>query len=245
MTSFPQGTPARFPATRSSVLVRLREGDDAEQAAAFEALAAAYWQPVCSYLRVVYRQNQEEAEDLTQGFFGAAWAKKFFSRYDPARSRFRTFLRLCLDRFAARQYQAERALKRGGAAEVFSLDAQPTDLSDQASLIDPVDHEVIFHREFVRALFTRSVDLLRGELEGRGKAAAFALFERYDLSSTEDTSYASLAAEFGLSTTTVTNQLHVARRRFREIVLDELRELSGTEEEFRADAASILGIRFS
>jgi hypothetical protein len=39
----------------------------------------------------------------------------------------------------------------------------------------------------------------------------------------------------------VTNDLHAARRRFREIVLARLRELTADDEEFDAEARELLG----
>ncbi|MBX3146914.1 MAG: sigma-70 family RNA polymerase sigma factor [Gemmatimonadales bacterium] len=224
--------------TRRSILVRLRDGNDADRSEAFRVLTAGYWQPISTYIRLAHRRDPDAADDLTQSFFGAAWIKSFFSSYDPERARFRTFLRLCVDRFVLRQAAAERTLKRGGETILTSLEAG----NEHPDPADPIDQDVRFHQEFVRNLFTRSVDRLQRELEGRGKHVTFALFDRYDLDSAADASYASLAAEFGLSESTVTNQLHAARRRFREIVLDDLRELAVTEEEFRVDAAQILGI---
>jgi hypothetical protein len=71
------------------------------------------------------------------------------------------------------------------------------------------------------------------------------LFERYDLAPTrsgEPPTYVSLASEFGLPVTQVTNFLALARREFRRAVLDALREISGTESEFRLEAMELLGI---
>jgi hypothetical protein len=71
----------------------------------------------------------------------------------------------------------------------------------------------------------------------------FALFERYDLNDADPKpSYAQLAAEFGLAATDVTNYLAFARREFRRRVLDQLREMTATEEEFRREAQALLGV---
>jgi len=56
-------------------------------------------------------------------------------------------------------------------------------------------------------------------------------------------SYESLAREFGLTTTEVTNYLAAARREFRKIVLAKLREVTATEAEFRSEARSLLGVK--
>ena len=55
-------------------------------------------------------------------------------------------------------------------------------------------------------------------------------------------SYAALAAELEIQTTDVTNYLAFARREIRRLVLEKLREITATEEEFRAEAAAVLGV---
>ena len=71
----------------------------------------------------------------------------------------------------------------------------------------------------------------------------FQLFERYDLDEADPKpSYGQLAEEFGLATTDVTNYLAFARREFRRCVLDQLREMTATEEEFRREAQALLGV---
>lgn len=63
-----------------------------------------------------------DAEDLAQEFFSRAVQRGFFDDYDPERARFRTYLRTCLDRFAANARRDERRLKRGGGVTMLSLD---------------------------------------------------------------------------------------------------------------------------
>ncbi len=78
-----------------------------------------------------------------------------------------------------------------------------------------------------------------------GKTAPFALFERYDLEgpdAAQRLTYGRLAEEFGLSVTQVTNELAWARREFRRIVLETLREVSGSDAEYRAEARALLGV---
>jgi hypothetical protein len=90
-------------------------------------------------------------------------------------------------------------------------------------------------------MFTLSIEAFRQRCEESGRAIHFQLFERYDLSD-EEVSYASLARDFGLDTATVNNYLAAARRDFRRIVLEKLREITATDEEFRTEAHSLLGV---
>lgn len=93
-------------------------------------------------------------------------------------------------------------------------------------------------------MFILAVETLRRRYHDSGKAIHFRLFERYDLADddAEKLSYASLADEFGLEPATVNNYLAAARRDFRRVVLEKLREITATEEEFRNEARSLLGV---
>ena len=62
---------------------------------------ALYWKPVYRFLRSKFRQDNEDAKDLTQGFFTTALERDFFARFDPAKASFRTYLRMAVERFAA------------------------------------------------------------------------------------------------------------------------------------------------
>jgi DNA-directed RNA polymerase specialized sigma24 family protein len=234
-----------FPPTRLSV-VRAAGSDDPEvRTRAFAPLVAAYWKPVYKYLRVRWRAGEPDAEDLTQGFFTRALEKGWFSPYDPGRARFRTFLRACVDGYVANERQAATRLKRGGGAMTLSLDFGAAEGELRAQ--EPVsvdDPEAWFHREWVRSFFGQVVDDLRALCRDAGRETAFTLFERLDLGGAEGgarPSYADLAAESGLTVGQVTSALFGVRRDLRRLVLERLRELTGSEEEFRAEARALLG----
>jgi hypothetical protein len=100
-----------------------------------------------------------------------------------------------------------------------------------------------FDKEWIRSLFALAVQRLQTSCESSGKLIHFELFERYDLEESEPKlSYAQLATEFGLAATDVTNYLAFARREFRRCVLDQLREMTATEEEYNREARALLGV---
>jgi hypothetical protein len=70
----------------------------------------------------------------------------------------------------------------------------------------------------------------------------FAVFERHDLTPGPETSYATVARDLHLSVAQVTNHLHLARRRFREIALVQLRDLVGSDDEYRTEARELFGV---
>lgn len=242
------GGGARFPSTRRSAVLGAGSADAAQRARSLETLSTAYWKPVYRYIRARWGKSSEDAKDLTQGFFLRAVEKDSFAGYDPAKGRFRTFLRACLDAYLANAHDASRALKRGGGIAHVPLpagDHHDTDARDGRipELATAESQEREFEIEWVRGLFELAVDRLRAECEAKGRAPAFRAFERYDLEDAGEggISYESLAAEMGVGVTTVTNHLALARRELRRIVLETLREITASEEEFRLEARLVLG----
>jgi DNA-directed RNA polymerase specialized sigma24 family protein len=234
-----------FPATRHSLVAAVGSRDGEVRRAAFGSLAAVYWKPVYKYLRLRWHAEPADASDLTQSFFTAAFEKDLLARYDASRGRFRTYLRVCLDGFVANERKSAGRLKRGGGTVFVPLDFETAEGELVARpLAAPVDLEQYFHREWVRSLFEQVVAELRQACADEGRGAAFAVFERYDLdapASDERLRYADLARELGLSVTQVTNHLAAVRREFRRRLLERLRELTATDEEFRAEVVEILG----
>src|SRR3954452_2726625 len=103
-----------FPATRYSIVTAIRSARPDDRRAAFDVLVTAYWKPVFKYVRLKWHASPDDAADLTQSFFLRAFEKDFFAPSDPARARFRTFLRACIDGFVANPRKANARLKRGG-----------------------------------------------------------------------------------------------------------------------------------
>ena len=103
--------------------------------------------------------------------------------------------------------------------------------------------EDCFHKEWVRNLFDLAVASLRQRCESEGRQLPFRVFERYDLTATgERITYEQVAREFGVAPSTVTNYLAAMRRDLRRIVLENLREITSGEAEFRREARALLGI---
>ena len=234
-----------FPATHRSLVNRIRSGDADAKSRARDLLAEVYWTPIYTYIRLDCHLQPADAEDLTQGFFAEALRRDLFARYEPTRARFRTYLRRCVDSYVVNARVAERRQKRGGGAAFLSLDAADAEhcLTTRPGRTPAPDE--VFHRDWVRSVFSAALDRLGEQYRDAGRPVHLALFERYDVAGADDAvrpTYGELAAEYGIPVTQVTNWLAAARRDFRSAVLDTLRDLSGSDAEFRADALSLLGI---
>jgi hypothetical protein len=238
------GAQHRFPVTNQSAIIGARSDDHAVRQRAFNAILAGYWKPAYKYIRLKWQASNEDAKDLTQGFFANAFEKNHFANYDARKASFQTFLRTCLDGFVANERKAGKRLKRGGDVNHFQLDfvSAEDEIALQSAAAD-LSPEEYFHREWVRGMFTLAVETLRRRCDESGRSVQFRLFEAYDLSDEDETvSYASLGKTFGLEPATVNNYLAAMRRDFRRIVLEKLREITATEEEFRTEARALLGV---
>jgi len=238
------GAKDRFPVTNHSAIVAVRSGDEGVRRSAFERIVRSYWKPAYKYVRIKWRASNEDAKDFTQGFFSAAFEKNYFAHYDAGKASFQTFLRTCLDRYIANQRKSQQRLKRGGGYSAVSFDFSEAEselvLQTFPSEASPDD---FFYRECVRCLLAESLKGLRAHYQRSGKDIYFQLFQLYDLGDSATISYASLADQFGLTTADVTNYLAAARREFRKLVVTKLRELSASDESFRSEAKSLLGIK--
>jgi RNA polymerase sigma-70 factor (ECF subfamily) len=186
--------------------------------------------------------NREDAADFTQEFFANLLQKEFLNPYDNRKGRLRTFLRTCADRLFMNQMRDSKRLKRGGGSWHFSLDFEEAE-RELATAPKSESPEARFDKEWVRSLFVLGLQRLRASCESGGKMIHFELFELYDLQDTDPRlSYSQLATKFGLATTDVTNYLAFARREFRRCVLDQLREMTATDQEFRREAQTLLGV---
>ena len=238
------GREGKFPATRQSIVFAVRSADLEERERAFDALISSYWKPVYKYIRLRWGKDNEQAKDLTQEFFARVLEKGFLDSYDPTRARLRTFLRVCLDRFLSNHEGAAHRLKRGGEILFVPLDFESAE--GELQHIEPPSPENVeefFAREWTRSLFSRALERLQQECEAKGKQTHFRLLELYDVDEGgKELTYEEVGRRFGLKSSDVTNYLAYARREFRRMILESLREMTGSEEEFRREAQALLGI---
>lgn len=230
-----------FPETRWTAIRALASDDGAARQLGWDVVAKLYWQPVQSYIRAKWNVSESDASDATQNFFTHVFERDSFAKFDSEKARFRHFLRVCLDRFLINEHKASKAVKRGGgqidSLENAGVDGTPLDPADPDSLND------LFEHEWRRSLFEAAVNDVEGLAANDIARVQFAIFKRYDIErgSAEKITYDDLAREFGLTVATVNNHLHVMRTKVRLALLDRLRTITATEEEFLEESKALLG----
>ncbi len=218
-----------FPSTRWS---RILAPDGARD---LDALARAYWRPIQCYLAARTRCSAADADDLAQEAFAWLLASGLLAKADPARGRFRGFLKRALANFAAEQWRRAHAARRGGGAvhEVLEGDG-PADArarSPEQALDDAWRAELLANAQA----------LLQQQLEASGRNAQWALFRDYYLAPGDEPDHATLAARHGITRTDVVNWLDRAKRRYRAILRDVVADTVTTPDELDAELRWLFG----
>ena len=215
-----------FRTTRWTLVRAAGGAPEKEKRAALESLCSAYWPPVYAFVR---RQGASPvlAEDLTQGFFARLLEKDDLRLADPERGRFRSFLLGALRHFLANEHDRQRAAKRGGGRALLSLDSSALQEVEDGLRLEPAAEatpEREFERAWACAVLARARARLGEEQSQAGKHAQWQALEPF-LSTTDERGHgADLAQRLAISENAVRVALHRLRRRFGELVRDEVRE---------------------
>ncbi len=230
------GEHREFPSTIWSAFLGQGLGDPAGSERLLSDLARHYWKPVYSYIRAKWSKTNEDAKDRTQDFFVWVMESGFLGRVDPARGRFRAFLKVALDHYLSDLERMQRSLKRGGDRKFLSIEGGDDDLP----VLDIADGEVLDPAEILdevwrREVFARAVERLEKVLEAEGKGTYFQVFRDYFLGEEEKLQYEDVAARYGLQASDVSNYLMHAKRRFRAVIAELVSETVTDRRELEAE----------
>ena len=209
-----------FATTHWSVVLAAANQETPEAAAALERLCCSYWYPLYAYVR---REGYAaaDAQDLTQGFFAQLLARNSLERVAPEKGRFRSFLLAAMRHFLSDQRDRARTLKRGGGAEILSLDAQEAEERYRLEPVDRLDAEKIYERRWAMTLVEQALAQLREESAAAGKAKLFEHLRQFVAGESEAT-WGDAAAELGLSEGAMKAAVHRLRQRYRILLRDEI-----------------------
>jgi RNA polymerase sigma factor (sigma-70 family) len=218
--SWRQGNAATFSTTHWSVVLTAGADDLAGAAAALEQLCRRYWYPIYAFVRR-RGSDRQEAEDLTQGFFAHLLEMETLKRVDRRKGKFRTFLLSALTKFLSNEWDKRQTLKRGGGRQIISFDEAVAEELYSREFAAPASPEKLFDRQWASALVTSVLARLREEYRAAGKADLLAKLEP---SLTQEAAPGQPAdcATLGLSDGALRVALHRLRRRFGELLREEI-----------------------
>jgi RNA polymerase sigma factor (sigma-70 family) len=231
-----------FPETTLGFAGGLRNPAPADYARSLEILCTRYWKPVYSYVRIAWAKSNEDAKDMTQGFFAWLLEEEVLRTYDAGRGGFRTYLRVLLRRFVGHWERDVRRLKRGGGSRIFSLQGDAPLLPELRSDPSSVDPEKVFERVWLEELVHEAIGRVRGRYVGSRKASRFQMYEAFTLGTDrEQPSYAALAERFGASVGEVEKALYLVREEIRQELRSALAESAGSDQELEDEWQRLLG----
>ncbi len=225
-----------FRTTRWSVVLEATAPAQ-ESRAALESLCRTYWYPLYAFVRRQGRSH-EEAQDLVQGFFARMLEKRDW-RVAPERGRFRAFLLVSMRNYLANDWHAENARKRGGHAQLLSIDADAGSRY-AAEAVDEATPEKEFDRSFALQLLDDALHELGEEQRRAHKGEQFERLQHCLTGSSEEVPYAELAAALAMSEGAVRVAVHRLRKRYGELVRRAVGDLVTGPSEVEAEVQALL-----
>jgi RNA polymerase sigma-70 factor (ECF subfamily) len=233
-----------FQTTHWSLVLRAGQRADRDADTALATLCERYWYPLYVYVRRRVADGAE-AQDLTQEFFAWLLEKNPLASACPERGRFRGFLLTALKNFLANQWDRAKAQKRGGGVRRLSLDLDDGESRLRLEPAHELTPERLYARQWVLTLLELVMRRLQEEYQSSGRGQ---LFERLKGGITGDCdrpAYAAAASELGLSEDAARQAASRLRRRYRELLREEvaqtLAEPADVDDEIRSFFAVLSG----
>ncbi len=215
-------------------------GSSESSRSAMEMLCRRYWYPLYVFVR---RRGYDthEAQDLTQEFFARLLASESLKTAQPERGRFRTFLLGALKNFLANEWRDAHRLKRGGGVELLSWDELDP---ERRYVLEPVGSgsaESLFDRRWAQAVVSVALTRLETEMRQEGTVERFTTLKAFLQGDSAD-SYATAGARLGVSEAAVKSAIFRMRRRYGELVREEIAQTVVTPAEVEAEIQHLIAL---
>jgi RNA polymerase sigma-70 factor, ECF subfamily len=194
-------TPPETAATRASIFLKLNGADPSPRELAWAQFYQRY-APIISSYAFRHGANRQQADEIVQdviaGFFEAS--PRFV--YDPARGRFRGYLKACVARALQR--------KNLSRARAQTVQVDEIDVPDQRGASNDDLWEKLWQQQILR----RAMEIVRDQYTRKGKLQTFLAFEHNVV---RDLGASDVAALLDMNVASV----HAAKSR----VMEKLREV--------------------
>lgn len=227
-----------FQTTRWSLVMRAGE-DGCEDSLA--KLCGGYWYPIYAYVRRRV-PGIEDAQDITQGFFLHLLGGPVLARADREKGKFRSFLLGTLQNYLANEHRHRQALKRGGGMTLMPIDGIEAERRFSLEPVDELTPEVQFERGWAFALLEKVFDRLGDDYARAGRGELYEKLRPYLAGKEGMPDYGELGAALGMNANAVGVAIHRMRRRYGEILRDEIAQTVPSAGEVEAELSHLIGI---
>jgi DNA-directed RNA polymerase specialized sigma24 family protein len=208
---------------------------------ALEKLCLIYWSPLYAYVRRK-GHDEHEAQDLTQEFFTRLLARKDFAGLDPGRGRFRAFLLASMNHFLAKEWRKASTIKRGGGQAPLVLDTVVAERCYHAESGMQCTPEKLFDRRWAETTLERAAARLRAEFAADGREQVFRELNVFLSTPAGAGDYTAVAARLNLSEAAVAKTVERLRRRYRDLVRDEIAQTVTSPKELDEEMRYLLEV---
>jgi RNA polymerase sigma-70 factor (ECF subfamily) len=185
--------------------------------------------------------DEHQSQDLTQDFFARLLEKGSLQLADPQRGRFRSFLLTSVSHFLGNYKQQQAALKRGGGQAIWSFDAAT---AEQRYACEPAHEETaerLFDRRWGLTVLERALGRLRDEYAEPPRERLFQRLKPLLVGDRGEVQsrYQDIAAELAMTESAVKVAAHRLRKRFRELLHDEITQTVASPDEIEDEIRAL------
>ncbi len=231
---------ASFKTTQWTMVIDAGKQGETQQKALAE-LCASYWYPLYAYVR---REGygEEDAKDLTQGFFEVLLTREDLRSVNPKKGRFRSYLLAGLKNHLRGEHRKRKAAKRGSGAVALSLDDEDWEGRYQAEPSHDVTPEYLYHRSWAVSLLARTLKSLEAEYVQRGRGEVFTALKPALSYGAKAGDHKKAGALLGMTAEAMGIALHRMRQRYGQVLRSEVQATVGKDDDVDAELHYLLGV---
>jgi len=215
-----------FQPTRWTLVAQVQKEATPSASKALNELCSIYWNPLYVFARSSGK-SLEDAEDAVQGFLAKGVDKALFAAADRERGKMRNFLLTAFKRYMKDEWVKSMATKRGEGKVVTMDFAAEEDHFASNQEADPTDG---FDKRWALMMVQKAQEVVEKKYTSEGKTEFFSAIEGA-LSGELTKTYAQIAAECGVSESSVKVGVHRLRKRFGEALRAEIRDTVANDSE--------------
>ena len=133
--------------------------------------------------------------------------------------------------FLSDEHDRAKAQKRGGCTKILSLNFADAETKYSIEPVDNLSPEKLFDKYWVLTILNRTISRLKAESENTGKQNLFSALKIYIATEGGSISYRDVGKKLNMTEGAVKVAVHRLRRRYRELLRDEISHTVDTEDQ--------------